>query len=253
MFTFSNILITRELSAGQLAFAKDLGLNVKMKPAISIEFRNDWLAVQTAIERAKRPVLAFTSQNGVKALEQFMGAGIEMPEGVPVYAVGTKTKKALQQIGFSDVKIPQNQNGVGLAHLIIDDMLNTPDLKHAEILHFCGDKRRDELRHYLSESDITIKDIVVYKTTLNQMNLPEIETSDGLLFYSPSSVQAFRQSGGFRHTSEQQELFAIGPTTAKDLSIESGQHVHISHQPDTDVFLRFVSRILGEAKVKDEK
>jgi uroporphyrinogen-III synthase len=66
-------------------------------------------------------------------------------------------------------------------------------------------------------------------------------------------VQAFRQSGGFRQLSELTGLFAIGPTTAEELSIESGQHVHVSPKPDTDIFLRFVSRILGEAKVKDEK
>jgi|AntRauTorcE11897_2_1112592.scaffolds.fasta_scaffold02004_4 uroporphyrinogen-III synthase len=253
MSIFSNILITRDLSADQLALAEELSLRVVMKPAISIEFRNDWIAVQTAIKRAALPILVFTSQNGVKALEQFMRAGIELPESVPVYAVGTKTKEALLQIGFSDVKTPQKQNGIGLAHLIIDDVLNTPDLKHADILHFCGDKRRDELRHYLTESDITIKDIVVYKTTLNQMTLNENETFDGILFYSPSSVQAFRQSGGFRQLSELTGLFAIGPTTAEELSIESGQHVHVSPKPDTDIFLRFVSRILGEAKVKDEK
>lgn len=241
-----HILITRELSDDQLSLAGKLGLNVTVKPAISIEFSQNWMAVQNAIDRANTSIFVFTSQNGVKAIEQFKQAGINVPDDVPVYAVGSKTKKALTNIGFIHVKMPQQQNGVGLAHLIIDDILNSPKLKNAEVIHFCGDKRRDELRHYLMESEIRIKDLVVYRTTLNQMNLSDRHAFDGILFYSPSAVQAFRQSGGFRENTDKDlpELFAIGPTTAEELSIESGQHVHISPEPDTEVFLRLATRVL---------
>lgn len=243
------ILVTRDLSEDQLGLAEKLGLRVVMKPAISIDFRNDWLTVQSAIEKAEHPIFVFTSQNGVKAFDQFLQAGIDFPDHVRMYAVGSKTKDTLQQIGFDIVKTPQEQNGVGLAHLIIDDVLNNPDLKNAEVLHFCGDKRRNELRHFLTESDITIKDIVVYSTKMNQMNLPGNENLDGILFYSPSSVQAFRQSGGFQQ-GELPELFAIGPTTAEELSIESGKHVHISPKPDTEFFLMFVARLLGNETLR---
>lgn len=244
MATSGSILITRDLTGEQLALAGELGLRVVMTPAISIEFRNDWLSVQTAVREAECPILVFTSQNGVKALERLMHAGIELPDQFPLYAVGPKTKEALLQMGFDDVKTPREKNGAGLAHLIINDVLNNPELKQADVLHFCGNKRRDELRHYLTESEISIKDIVVYKTKLNQMSLPEDESFDGMLFYSPSAVQGFRKSGGFRRNNLP-ELFAIGPTTAEELSIESGKHVHISPQPDTEVFLKFVARVLG--------
>lgn len=240
-----SILVTRELTDNQLSLAKELGLRVEMKPAISIKFRNNWLAVQSAIEQANPAILVFTSRNGVLALDQFKKAGIKIPENAPVYAVGSKTKSALIESGFTDVKTPGEQNGVGLAHLIIDDILKNTDLKKAKVLHFCGDKRRDELRQFLTESDISVKDIVVYSTKLEQMTLPDLNSFEGILFYSPSSVQAFRRSGGFHQTESLPELFAIGPTTAEELSIESGKHVHISPEPDTEVFLRFVAQILG--------
>ena len=246
MSTSGKILITRKLTDNQLSLAGTLGLDVVMEPAISIEFRNDWLAVQSAIDRDDPIIFVFTSQNGVHALAQFKRAGIKIPDSVPVYAVGSKTEKALLENGFKDVRTPLEQNGVGLAHLIIDDILKNPDLKNAEVLHFCGDKRRDELRHYLTDSGIKIKDIVVYKTELNQMDLPDLSSFEAILFYSPSSVQAFRQSGGFHQNESLPELFAIGPTTAEELSIESGQHVHISPEPDTEEFLKFVGRVLGE-------
>lgn len=248
----STVLITRDLTRSQRSLAGNLGLNIIEEPALSIEFRSNWLTAQDAIEHANTPIFVFTSQNGVKAFDQFLKAGMDYPRNAPVYAVGGKTAMALNDIGFKGVITPDQQNGVGLAHKLVDDILKNPDLKDATALHFCGDKRRDELRHYLTESDIAIKDIVIYSTNLNRMDLPD-ESLDGILFYSPSAVQAFRQSGGFRNLSEGTELFAIGPTTAEELSIESGRHVHISPEPDTEVLLRFVARVLGEVKVKGEK
>ncbi len=242
-----NILITRELTESQRSLANELGLSVTEEPALSIEISSNWLSVQRVLEKSKKVVFAFTSQNGVIGFHQFRQAGVPFPENIPVYAVGRKTAGALEDIGFDDISVPEKQDGVGLAHLIIDDFLKRPELNDATVLHFCGDKRRDEFHLYLTESKIEIKDIVVYTTKLNQMKLPR-KPVNGMLFYSPSSVQAFRQSGGFRQP-ELPELFAIGPTTAEELSVESGKHVHISPEPDTEVFLRFVERVLGEKKV----
>lgn len=242
-----NILVTRELSDGQVSLAESLGLHVVQVPALTIEFRNNWMSVQDTVERSKKVVFAFTSQNGVKGFHQFKSAGVNFPEKTPVYAVGGKTADALREIGLENVKSPEKQDGTGLAHLIIDDFLKTPGLKNATVLHFCGDRRRDELRHYLADSKIQVKDIVVYKTKLNQMNVPGTDF-DAALFYSPSAVQAFRRSGGFNRNTLP-ELFAIGPTTAEELSIESGRHVHISPEPNTEVFLKFVAMILRENKV----
>lgn len=242
--TNHKILVTRELTDEHRSLAEGLGMNILEEPALTIEFRSNWLSVQQAVNALDSVAFAFTSQNGVKALEQFRKAGVQFPEKTPVYAVGGKTAEALQEIGFEDVIVPEKQDGVGLAHQMIDDFLKTPELKEKTVLHFCGDKRRDELRHYLTESDIDIRDIVVYQTKLNQMNLPGSQV-DAILFYSPSSVQAFRQSGGFRKE-DLPELFAIGHTTAEELSIESGKHVHISPEPDTEIFLRFVARMLND-------
>ena len=242
-----NILVTRELSDEQIDFAQSLGLTIKAEPAISITFRNEWLSVQKAVEECEMILPVFTSRNGVEGFLRYKMAGVDFPDGVPVYAVGGKTAEALKEAGYDDanVRTPRQQDGVGLAHLIIDDVLQNPELKNATVLHFCGDRRRDELRHYLMESDIPVKDIVVYGTELNEMNLSNgFANFDAILFYSPSAVQAFRNSGGFTGD-DLPELFAIGNTTAQELSIESGKHVHVSPEPDTEVFLKFVAQVLG--------
>jgi uroporphyrinogen-III synthase len=237
------ILVTRALSEKQIKLAESLGLDVVIEPAIEIKYRNDWFAVETIFKTIPKPVLAFTSKNGVDAFDLYRESGSSFPEDAPVYAVGEKTAEALREIGLK-ARIPEQKNGAGLAKKVADDFLGTSGLKDATVLHFCGDKRRDEFRQFLQDSEIKVRDVVVYETILLSMNLPKIQF-DGILFYSPSAVQAFRESGGFINP-VQSELFAIGSTTAEELSIESGKHVHISPEPDTENFLKFTAKVLNE-------
>lgn len=242
METMKNILVTRPLSDAQRELASGLGLDPTIVPAIKISIRENWSSIQQTVDRTENLVFVFTSKNGVKAIDKFIAHGGMLPDRAPVYSVGQKTDARLTRSGFSS-KTPNEQNGTGLARLILHDILAGSLSANATILHFCGNKRRDEFRQFLNDSEIEVQDIVVYKTELNNMNLPDKEFN-AILFYSPSAVQAFRKSGGFRKQSHP-ELFAIGTTTAEELSIETGKHVHISPEPDTEVFLRFVAQILG--------
>lgn len=237
-----NILITREITDDQLTLARDLGLNVLVEPAIEIEFRDNWLSVESTLKEAEKPVFVFTSQNGVEAFDRFRKAGVEFPKNMKVYAVGEKSAKKLKEIGV-DAIIPEKQTGVGLAEKIIADLQGSDDIEKITVLHFCGDKRRDELRHLLTEADFTVKDVVVYKTVLNQMEFRDANY-DAVLFFSPSAVQAYREGGGFRR-GKHPELFAIGTTTGEELSIESGRHVHISPKPGTETLLKFTAQVLN--------
>lgn len=243
-----SILITREITDEQRQLGYKLGLDAEELPAISIAYRDNWLTVQDTVRKSGKVVLAFTSASGVKGFDRFHKAGLELPEKTRVYAVGGKTAEALTDAGWAEtgIRVPDRQDGVGLARLLADDFLNGVVPADTVVLHFCGNRRRDEFRQYLEESKIQVRDIVVYATELNDMELPEnLNTFKAILFYSPSGVQAFRNSGGFTRNGLP-ELFAIGATTAEELSIESGKHVHISPEPDTEVFLQFVARILEE-------
>jgi len=238
------ILITRELTDEQLQFADDLGLDVTVEPAIRFEFRKKWSSVVNSIEGAESPIFAFTSQNGVNALEKLMEQGYTPPVNVVFYAVGEKTASALQELGYTAI-VPELSYGEQLGEKIAAD-LKQSGLKDATVFHFCGNRRREELRQTLEKSDIDIKDLVVYKTIINQMNING-DDAEAVLFYSPSAVEAFRKSGGFRD-GNLPELFAIGHTTAQELSIESGRNVHVSPNTNTEDFLAFTSRVLSEIK-----
>jgi len=238
------ILITRELTDEQLQFADDLGLDVTVEPAVRFEFRKKWSSVVNSIEGAKSPIFAFTSQNGVNALEKLMEQGYTPPVNVVFYAVGEKTASALQELGYTAI-VPELSYGEQLGEKIAAD-LKQSGLMDASVFHFCGNRRREELRQTLEKSDINIKDLVVYKTIINQMNINGND-AEAVLFYSPSAVEAFRKSGGFRD-GNLPELFAIGHTTAQELSIESGRNVHVSPNTNTEDFLAFTSRVLSEIK-----
>jgi uroporphyrinogen-III synthase len=238
------ILVTRELTDEQMQIADDLGLDVTVEPAIRFKFRKKWSSVVSSIEKAESPIFAFTSQNGVKALQILLEQGYKIPGNVVFYAVGEKTAHALQELGYTAV-VPEMSYGEQLGEKIASD-LKQSGLKNAMVFHFCGNRRRKEMRQVLEESGINIKDLVVYETILNPMNL-EGTDADGILFYSPSAVEAYRKSGGFLED-KVPDLFAIGHTTAQELSIESGRNVHVSPNTNTEDFLAFTSRVLGEIK-----
>jgi len=245
--TEHHILVTRSLTEEQLLLAKEIGLNVTIEPAIRIQYRTDWVPIQELLNSGDKFVFAFTSQSGVSAFENFLQKGGKHSKPLKVYAVGEKTADAIANLGFQPI-IANQADGVGLARKITDDFLNSPVLPGATVLHFCGNKRRDEFRQFLEETKINIRDVVVYETILERMNLKNLNV-DGILFYSPSAVQAFRDSGGFT-ADLPAELFAIGHTTGEELSIESGKHVHISPEPKTELFLTYVSQILNESTIQ---
>lgn len=241
-----HILVTRNLSEEQLNLCNMLGLNVKVEPSIQIRYREEWQPIHDLIDSSRKYILAFTSQAGVEAYQYYLQAVEHRPSPLRIYAVGEKTAGALASFG-SKPSIPDQQNGVGLARKIADDFLNEPNLSEATVLHFCGNKRRDEFRQFLEGSQINVRDVVVYESILEQMDLTNLAV-DGILFYSPTAVQAFRDSGGFE-AELSAELFAIGRTTGEELSIESGKHVHISPEPKTERFLSFVAQILNELHI----
>jgi uroporphyrinogen-III synthase len=226
-----NILVTRPLSAQQLEYARILGLEPVIKSALTFNFPEYWDQVLKTITDHPKSDWVFTSANGVKALEELMKAGLQPRPETQLFAVGRKTRKALQQLGL-DAKVPRTQDGKHLAELIIREG------KIDSVLYFHGNLSRHEMTDALREENIEVIELEVYETIINSVQMPENAVS-GILFYSPSAVEGFARGQGF--DDELPPLFAIGPTTAKALKEETSQPVEIAKQPDTEVLLRTVS------------
>lgn len=235
------ILVTRALSPEQIAWANAVGLEPVVEPALEFEFPDHFGFAEEILQNNPDTVWVFTSQNGVEALKRLLSSSTVKPGNQMVYAVGEKTAESLIELGL-EVIVPETQNGEHLAEYIISNSEKT-------IIHWCGNKRRDELRVALEKAEIELIEMVVYKTQLRKMKLPELET-EAILFFSPNSVEAFRESGGFE--SELPELFAVGPTTGEYLALESGKHVHIPAVPSTEALLELVGEILQMNKIDSD-
>lgn len=223
-----NILVTRPLSAQQFEYARILGLEPIMKPALDFNFPEYWDDVLKVINEHSKSDWVFTSANGVKALEELMKSGLQVRPETQLFAVGSKTRDALHDLGLY-AKIPKTQNGKHLAELIIEEG------KINSVIYFHGNLSRDEMTVRLIGDGIEVIELEVYETVVNSVEMPNKPVS-GILFYSPSAVEGFNRGEGF--DSRLPPLFAIGPTTAQALKEHTSQHVEVAKKPDTEVLLR---------------
>ncbi len=230
------VLITKELEGQQISYARMLGLDPIIEPALEFEFPEYWDHVLKVINEHPMAGWIVTSRNTVKALEQLKRKGLGVMGDQRVYAVGPKTQSALKDIGIS-AEIPLENNAEGLADYIIEQ----GEVKSA--IYFAGNRSRDVLTNRLQEEGIDVEEVEVYKTQLRHMDLPE-RTIDGILFYSPSGVEAYEGSVGFEDLEEEVKLFAIGPTTADRLRESVDRKVHIAEKPGTEALIRKVADVL---------
>lgn len=229
-----NILLTRALDGQQREYARILGLNPIEKPALEFEFPSYWDRVLRVINEHSKSDWVFTSVNAVKALEEMMRAGLQVRPEVQIFAVGSKTREALRELGL-EAKIPFQQDGAHLAGLIIEEG------KIDSVIYFHGNISRDEMTDALVEAGIEVIEVEVYTTNILPVQLPGVSV-EAILFYSPSAVEGFRRGQGFGQPLP--PLFAIGPTTAAALEEQTDQQIQVAEKPDTRMLLQAVSTYL---------
>lgn len=229
------ILVTRHLSDKQASYAVSHGLKPLVCPAISIEFRNlENDAIELVKKNPDKPWI-ITSKNAARAFEKIdLPAKINAPQRI--YVVGDKTADGIKRImPEAEIAVPEKQTSEGLAKLILSENLSS------EFIYFSGNRTTGVLSSKLKNAGKTIYRVEVYKTILNKMDFPD-DTFEAVLFFSPSAVQAYQQTGGVERFSVR--IFAIGPTTAKELKRIAPRRIYISPKPDTIKFLEYVAGIL---------
>ena len=165
-----NILVTRPLTAQQIEYARILGLEPVIEPALEFSFPEYWDGVLKAINDHPKSDWVFTSANGVKALKKLMDAGLQVRPEVQLFAVGAKTRDALQELGL-DAKIPRTQTGKYLAELIIEEG------KINSVIYFHGNLSRDEMTGILRDEGIEVTEREVYQTHIHPVVMPYIQIS----------------------------------------------------------------------------
>ena len=111
----------------------------------------------------------------------------------------------------------------------------------AEVVFFCGDKRRDALPSLLTSSGITVHEFVLYET----VETPQLvmQPYDAVLFFSPSAVHSFFL---LNRLQEHVVCFAVGETTAKSIKEFTSNRIVISSAPSQEKMVDAVVEYFGE-------
>ncbi|MDX1670895.1 MAG: uroporphyrinogen-III synthase [Balneolaceae bacterium] len=229
-----NILVTKSLTGQQREYARIMGLNPIVQPALEFTFPEYWDRVLKLVNDYPKSDWIFTSSNAVEALSRLIKSGLTVRPETTLFAVGAKTARTLDELGL-DAMVPDHQDAEHLAGLIIE----RGDTE--SVLYFRGNLSRDELPDRLKQAGIDVAEAVVYETEINTLHLPG-KPVQAILFYSPSGVEAFEKGEGFDR--QLPLLFAIGPTTADALRERTDQEVYTAEKPSTEHLLRTVAEHL---------
>ncbi|PID69968.1 MAG: hydroxymethylbilane synthase [Flavobacteriales bacterium] len=150
----------------------------------------------------KEPIahVVITSKNAVAALAS--NFPLDKLQFKNIYCVGRRTRALIEkEIGRVNYMA---SNSKKLGEYLVKQ-LDASD----EVTIFCSNIRMDNMPDMLSENEISLREIVAYKTMLS----PEIvdRTPDGLLFFSPSTVQSYLSKNQAEGVA-----FCVGETTAKE-------------------------------------
>lgn len=145
--------------------------------------------------------VVITSKNAVEALLQNFSA-VEL-QFQNIYCVGRRTKRLVEK-RIGKVKHVE-PNAKKLANYLVDY------IEGNEVTYFCSDLRLDALPTILEENNITVHEIEAYQTKYDAVKLPN--TVEAVLFYSPSTVQSFKQENTVK---DNMIAFCIGETTAQE-------------------------------------
>lgn len=220
-----NILFTKKLEEDEVV--KVLGTNIT---ADYVEVIKINLLNCTPFPLANKSLI-FTSVNGV---ESFFKNGFKPHENFAeknfnkVYCVGQKTKLRLRKYGFGVFKTKKNAKE--LSEFIIENC------GKEKFLHFCGNLALDILQEKLPLQNIDYKKIVVYETQLVE---PVVNGHyDAVAFFSPSGVRSFLKN----NTLNFEQIFAIGETTAAEISKYTTQKIFIGKDNDLSALLKLIKK-----------
>jgi len=217
------ILITRSKnsSAELRSLLESKNVSVICFPTIEIKNPESWDACDNAIWKlAEYSSVCFTSKNAVvKFVERIRAL---RPQAVDtfatrnIFAVGKKTKMALESSGFTVLATPHHASAEELTTL-----LQEHQVKGAKILFPKSNIAREELPKRLRAMGAEVDEIVVYQTSIPEPeNLDHIrqlfleDRIDIATFFSPSSILNFTEMIG-REILAHTAIAAIGPTTAE--------------------------------------
>ena len=107
------------------------------------------------------------------------------------------------------------------------------NLEGNKVTYFCSDLRLDDLPSILGENGFEINEVIAYNTKYNSQKIDE--SVEGIMFYSPSTVQSFMQNNDASGIA-----FCIGESTAREAK-KHFENVRISKVPTVESVIELVN------------
>lgn len=164
----------------------------------------------------EKHTVVFTSMNAVEAV----AAQIDVVPDWKIYSIGNTTRKLIEEAWGSDKIVATADYGKHLGERLVDDGVR-------EVVFFCGNIRRDELPNKIRSEGGKIEEVVVYETEQTPAKLTK--AYDGILFFSPSAVNAFFSTN---KPAKNTVLFAIGKTTEEAIRQNKGRNIIVANKVD---------------------
>jgi len=191
------ILVTRAQNQSPefRSLLESQGATVVCFPTIEITNPDSWENCDRVIWKlAEYQGVCFTSKNSVtkfvERIRTLRPQAVDTLATRNIYAVGIKTRSALESSGFPVVASPANASAKELAAI-----LQPHQIQGAKILFPKSQIARDELPNQLREMGASVDEVIVYKTVVpengNINHVLQLLTNhkiDCITFFSPSSV-----------------------------------------------------------------
>jgi uroporphyrinogen-III synthase len=211
MLSKTHILSTRPLHETIVAEAAALDIVIDTLSFIQTSpIISDEVAQQVTLHAQHDATVVFTSMNAVEAVINLLNDERPFWE---IYCIGDTTGNLVSDYFGSSAIAGTANNALALAAIMLLDGIK-------EAVFFCGDLRRDELPETLKTNNVTLHEVVVYRTIATPQAVEK--NYDGILFFSPSAVESFFTANNIAGNTI---LFAIGDTTGDTIKKFSNNRV----------------------------
>lgn len=153
----------------------------------------------------------------------------------PAFVVGPRTAASARALGLRPEGADSGSADL-LADRIADRRFERP------LLFLCSDRRRDVLPDRLASAGLPVEELCVYETHL-RTDVTFDPVPDWLVFFSPSGVEAVRQSGALAPGVPR--IAAIGPTTAEALAAADLPPEAVAEAPTPEAVARAIREVDG--------
>lgn len=222
------ILVTNEIGNDVISLAKEMDLELLVKPMITTKLLTNNL--DFIIKKANNndsEAWIFTSKNAVKVFNEIKH---QLPfQQKKLFAVGSKTAQYFNELS-TNIIFPAAENAEALAQLIIQHKIK-------KALFWCSNLRRPILPEILKQNNIEVEDLIVYETIIQTETINQ--HYDAIAFLSSAATDSFfNNNQALPHI----PLFAIGETTFNTLKNYRAQNVFVADKPNTTLLLQQVKK-----------